>query len=424
MKDSDIDEETKSHVYKHMISMMKHSASSSRDVNAHSAILNNLVLEHMVHTNDILSYNIYKRSNDVNTILTREDLVTLLNNRGVRYDKIHSLLYSIVDHVHSNETTATRDASTQYDNSYDNILYSIDNNHSSSIYRNQNTNSSHNGESLKSVMGRMKRDMEREYEGRIDALRDKIAYEVKVKLQDEYNKKIIEVHSHYNEIMSTKMRGVRKVERQIEEEERNRIKHMETVRTNMNRKIMNDMHTLDSEIVQHNEHINKQHEIFKNIQHVIDMKNIDMEKREKRLEEKKSINEELMESKMQSINHINHTNNNHKYLETIDVLTSKIEKMQKDIDSNGKMVEDFKRHVREKDLQLEGIHKKYNKSITETSALREALDSFTALGKNKDDTNRILENRIYSLEQENMRLKENVHMYKKMHIDHKFDSIL
>lgn len=270
-------------------------------------------------------------------------------------------------------------------------------------------------EKIEKIRRNLQKEMETELDCRLRLLRDREIKDMRLAEQEKYQQQLRELELLAERKLQQKLKGVRQREAELVEEERERTKHTQTVRTHMERKILEDMHRVDKDRLALHFDRQKENDKVKNIEFKLDQREAQIATKEKFLDITKQLKEETFESQAAAIKHMQETRANmeSRNLQLLEELTSKQGLLEAKLSSKEQELQETYREMRKRDLENQDRAKSESSLKHEIAKLRDALHTQIEVAKKKEGTMQLLERRLHTLQEENVQLKQVMNEMKK-----------
>ena len=256
--------------------------------------------------------------------------------------------------------------------------------------------------------GRLKREMETELEHRERIFRDKELQKMKLQERQRFDTKVATIQAEAERLLRSKLKLFRDKETEMKLDAAEQRKHVEGLRVDVERILMNDMTKLDKDRIFFEEEKQKEYQKLKSLDYKLDKRELDLITREKFQEVHKQLNEEAVENTRQGVLHMHKERSaltNRQQL-IIDELEEREKELKDKLAKRDAEVEGLHRELRKRELENDDRSKKTSTLREENLKLKDLLNTQLEIGRKKESTIGLYEKRIEGLVDENIKVKD------------------
>lgn len=255
---------------------------------------------------------------------------------------------------------------------------------------------------------RLRREMQAEMERQQRVFKDKELQRVRVEERARFDSRVKDLELRMERVLREKLRVLRERETEIKMTAEEQKKHIEGMRTEVQRQLMNQMSTLDRERAEFVDSKHQEYNKIKSLDYKLDKREMDLNSREKFIDVQDSIAQESVENKRQALLHSykEKSSLDSKHQALIDDLVSKQADLSARLESKDREVQELLQEVKRREIENSDKSSKASILREENVKLRDLLNTQVELGKRKDVTLGLYEKRIDSLVVDNIKIKE------------------
>ena len=269
------------------------------------------------------------------------------------------------------------------------------------------------------VMGnevaRLRREMEAEAERKERAFKDREIQRMRVEEKARYDGRVKDLELRMERMLKEKLRIVRDREAETKLNAEEDKKHIEGMRTDVQRQLINQMSNLDRERAEFEDSKQREYTKFKSLDYKLDRREIDLLTKEKFVEVQDQLVQEAIDNKRQALIHSfkEKSSVDSRQQAIIDDLISKQEELKARLELRDTEVEKLLQEVKRREVENSDRFSKTSTLREENIKLRDVLNTQIEVSKRKDTTLGLYEKRIDSLVDENIKVKETLAELKK-----------
>lgn len=263
------------------------------------------------------------------------------------------------------------------------------------------------GRTLASITQEVNGRLEKEFEQKLRLFRERELREAVLKEREAGERRIRELERLYAGALKKKLNTLRLREEEIDRDREDKIKRMDSLRSGMERKILNDMHQLDQDRASFQQEKKQNFDLHKTLDIKLDERERNIRDMETLAELRTKNAEDIVQQKAQSVDNlrqhaINLQERNNHLLENAE---EKLESAASKIKSQEASISVLERELKVRDFELSERASKYSELQSQKREFEDVIASQTALLNKKEILLGTLENRLQRVTEENIETK-------------------
>jgi len=371
-----------------------------------------IMAEHLERYNLMLTLKVFEPECRQD-ILRKHELEHLLRGKGFNTQGKGSFLEQIIlQNLHSVRTK--RDIGFQtggFEDNYNSVEAKLNAVEREYMERERLANYE-DSERMKDKLPKMRRVLEEELQRQLlqqmQIFKDNELRKMRAEERASYQKKLQELQLLAERTVSDKLRVLREREAEVHEDERIHRQHIEALRTEVQRKLLNDMHSLDRDKAEFKDMKLHELEKIKTLDFKLDKREAEIGTKEAWLDAHRRTVDDGLEQRREGLKNqqLARANVQNRQQAIYDGMVLKAEMLEQKLSKKESELEEKTREMRKREIELEDRHKQGQKLNEENSYLRDALNSQLQVSQRKETTLRMYEHKVESLSEENGKLKD------------------